>query len=416
MSCRYGNKVMFKTMNFDFVMAKNPKHDSILHEILKFSIKSLFSNLGEKQILGVLLTGSVANGEGTVLVADSLSIISDLDLVVYLDFISYLKNRNIFDHLSNEVTKKLISQGYNTHVVFLPHCSFMSYLSKSNIYDYEFRYGKRIYGQIPVFNETALPSFNDALELTFTVISDLIFNNSQKIEKSEQSYILAKRALTLLNSVLIFYQVPLETYKKRIEFAKMCYDKKNFPFNSDEIEVLSLYTEFKLFGSIDNLMKSLGMAEINELLAFQTQFLKMLVLKCLYYELSIYACKSIKKTEFNETNEFYQSNIPSLLDTYSSKSILRAKLRFFGLILLILTLFYRNKLRRDLFVSFLFHKQAPKVILNHLIALYLVSSEGEVTMKFRSIFPWLTYNNVTNLKDNLFLPLWRISERVLKVG
>ena len=99
---------------------------------------------------------------------------------------------------------------------------------------------KRLYGKTPNFKDDIRPSLNDALELTFTVINDLI-NNNNKINGLEQNYVFAKRALTLLNSVLIFYGVSLETYEKRIKFANTCSVEDRFPLNKNELRVF-LYT------------------------------------------------------------------------------------------------------------------------------------------------------------------------------
>src|SRR3990170_7921874 len=108
-------------MNLEFVMAKYAREDVILRAIAQTALDFLSKYADTNRIKWVLLTGSVANGEGTVVDCNSFMITSDFDFVIYLDFLEFLQNRKYLQNLSQEISKKLMKRGVNTHVTFLPY-------------------------------------------------------------------------------------------------------------------------------------------------------------------------------------------------------------------------------------------------------------------------------------------------------
>jgi len=408
------------TMNIDFAMARYAHEDAILREILKTTLDTLSKFMHMNKIKGVLLTGSVASGEGTVVDYNSCLIASDFDFLIYFDLIAFLKNRRYIENLSQEVSRKLVKNGFNTHVMFLPQFSLsntMAYFSKSSIYEYEFALAaKNIFGKTPSFKKTARPTKEDALELAFTVVSDLVFLKFRKASKIEESYILAKRALTLLNSALIFYGVPVETYEKRIEVAKGCLSKGAFPLGQNDIRILDLFTEYKLSGSLQNLVVSLGFENVDDLVCYQIEFLRKLTTKILFYELVNLASKSIDTNLlYTDSLEKLTKALPNLLKAYSINSRTRSPSRIIGVILYAFGLLSRDRQRKELFATFLFHKQSPKIILNTILTLLFVLNNDSSGAKIvREVFSWINFDDASEIPT--VFSLWQVSEKSIKLS
>ena len=110
----------------------------------------------------------------------------------------------------------------------------------------------------------------------------------------------------------------------------------------------------------------------------------------------------------------HKREVPQLLTRYSSNSRMKLVSRILGVTILTFSFFSRNTQQQDLFLSYLFHKQTPKVVLNNLAALYLIDAKGLTNENFKSIFPWLKSKNIP--QNDLFRYLWRISERSIKLS
>lgn len=403
-----------------FAMARYGHEDIVLREIAQQSLNFLFRCVDTGKIRCILLTGSVANGEGTVIEHNSSMITSDFDFVIYMDFPHFLKNRTHFQNLSQQMSTRLREKGVNTHVTFLLS---MGALHKgifpviSNIYQYEFALASRcIFGKTPSFNPAARPSKRDALELTFTVISDLVFLKLKAPSKIEESYIYAKRALTLLNSILIFHGFFAETYQKRMEIARKYAAIGRIPLNQDEIKTLEIFTEYKLSGSFQQLAASLARKKTDDLIRFQKKFLRKLTTKILYYELNYILNKATQtKLEHSNSLQNMSCRFPALLREYSKYSRTRPLSRVMGITLCLFWSLARNRRRRELFNAFIFHKQSPKVILNVILALLFIYDRDISARKIlREFFPWITVNDETEAIQRTF-SLWQIAEQSIKL-
>jgi len=101
-------------------MAQFDCEDAPIRNIAKKSLDFLIENVGVDNIQSVLLTGSLANGEGTVIKSDNSLLESDFDIEVYLNFFKFIKLKNHILNISDQISKKLERGGVNTHVLFLP--------------------------------------------------------------------------------------------------------------------------------------------------------------------------------------------------------------------------------------------------------------------------------------------------------
>lgn len=405
-------------INLDFTMARYDEEDIVLRAIAKEALNFLLENMDTNRIKCILLTGSIANGEGTVIQCNSSMITSDFDFVIYLDFPYFLKNRTHLRNLSQKMSTRLRERGMKTHVEFLPSTNVLragACFTNPSIYEYEFAFAsKYIFGKAPSFNKTARPSKRDALELAFTVVSDLVFSRFKNVSKIEESYIYAKRALTLLNSILIFHGFFAETYEKRIQIAKRYAHAGIFPINEDEMKILELFTEYKLSGSFRSFLDSLACKKTDDLIRFQREFLKKLTIKILRYELLNILNKA---TETNLTCGSSLKNMtlefPQLLEEYVKRSKTRLFSRIMGVILCLFWSITRNKTRKELFSTFIFHKQSPKIILNAAITfLFIRECDLSAAKILRKTFPWIDFNSEAIKK---IYSLWQIVEQSIKL-
>jgi hypothetical protein len=407
-------------MHIDFAMARHDREDLVLRAIAEEALDFLLEHVDVDTIRCVLLTGSVANGEGTVIRDGSSMVTSDFDFVIYMGFFDFLRKRAHLQNLSKQITTRLGKRGINTHITLLPSTSILQKnvsFPNAKIYEYEFAFASKcLFGKSLSFDRTVRPSKKDALELTFTVVSDLVFSNLKNFTKIEESYIYAKRALTLLNSALIFNGVFAKTYEKRMKIAKEYASKGAIPLNQDEIKVLEIFTEYKLSGSFQHLLDSFGCKDVDDLIKFQREFLKRMTTKILYYGLMVLVGKPMK-INFKYSNSLQNmiSEFPELLREYSKNSKARSLSRIIGIIICVFGLFARDRERKELFTAFIFHKQPPKVILNVLATLLLVGGGNVSAMRIlREIFPWIDFSDVLAIQK--MFALWQVAEQSVKLS
>lgn len=402
------------TLNLDFSLAKQDYADDVLRAIAKEAFGFLLKNVNTNRIKYILLTGSLANGEGTVIKHESSIVTSDFDFVVHLDLQYYLKNRKLFQKLSQEMSARLVKREIDTRVVFLPSASIINFKNLS-IYEYEFAIASKcIFGNVPSFSVNTRPTKRDALELTFTVVSDLVFSDFKRHSKLEESYIYAKRALTLLNSLLIFHGLFAETYEKRMKIAKRYVSQETLPLTQHEMEMLDIFTAYKLTGSFHQLFNSLSCKDINDLLRLQREFLTNLTLKILNFELNnLIAEKNQTNPRYNRS--YQNSKFNELLAEYSKCSKAQLPSRILGIILYTIWSFTGNKKREELFANFIFRKQPPKIILNVIVALLLSYNSKASAKKFlEGLFPWITPDADSQPIEQLF-SIWQAAEQSIKI-
>jgi len=407
-------------INLNFRMARSDGNDRILRAICMEALNYFFEHIDANKIKCILLTGSVANGEGTVIRCIPSMITSDFDFVIYLDFVYFVKNRAYFEKLSKKISLKLVERGINTHVEFLPSLSILraiAHFTMPNIYEYEFAFASNcVFGKIPSFKKVIRPSKEDALELVFTVVSDLVFSKSRNISKTEESYIYAKRALTLLNSILIFHGFFAETYEKRMKIAKKYMSRAMFPINQDEVKILQAFNEYKLSGSFQHLLDSFACEEKDDIVKFQRKFLKKLTTKILYYELENFLEKTTKRfLSYDISFSSITRKFPILLKEYSRHSKGRLLTKIIGIIFYLFFFLTGNRKRKELFATFIFHKQPPKVILNILITLLFIYGRNVSAARIlRETFPWINFNDAQAIRT--MFSLWQSAEQSIKLS
>jgi hypothetical protein len=400
----------------NFPMAKDQFANSTLQAITEESLIFLLQNTDPSKIHSILLTGSLANAEGTVVNNTSQIVASDFDFEVYIDTFYFLLHKSLFHNLSRKMTKKLLSRGINTHVEYQPSnpCleSILSFLN-SKIYEYEFALASKcVFGRPPVFDMTARPTKAEALELTFTVAGDIVFSEDTKNSDTELSYVYAKRALTLLNSLLIFNGIFAESYQKRLD-AGVEYSEKLKCLSAEDLSMLRTFTEFKLSGSIVKTMATLKCISVTDLVKREKEYLKSLTTRVLLYEIANL------ETEYGE-NLLYCSNdgklsledCTTLLNQYLKNNNTRLIPRLLGVVLYLLSLVKRENEKSELFKVFLLRKQSPKIIMNYLIASVLIRDSFPACPVLRFVLPWIKLNKSGYSKT---YSMWKIAQESIKL-
>jgi hypothetical protein len=406
-------------MGLDFAMSRYEHEDIVLRAIGDEALNFLSNHVDTSRIKCILLTGSVANAEGTVVQYNGHMVASDFDFVIYMGFVDFMRHRKYLTELSQQITARFVTRGINTHITFVPFTGVFQaplFFAKSGIYEYEFAFASRcLFGRMPQLTKDARPTKMDALELTFTVVSDIVFSNIKSLSKIEESYIYAKRALTLLNSILIFHGLFAETYQERIGIAKRYSETQAIPITNDEIKMLEIFTRYKLSGYFPQLINSLGCSNIDEAVQLQKGFLIRMVIKTLYYELESFLCKARMTLECNSSIEEMMSKLPTLLKEHYRRSRIRALPRAFGIILYVGRSLGRDKRQKELFATFVFHGKSPKSILNVLAAISLIHGD-EVFLgnALKQVFPWVKFDEKINPVQRMF-SLWQIAEQSIKL-
>lgn len=408
---------MNTSINLDFPMAKEPHADQTLRAIAREALIFLLQKIEPKKIHGILLTGSLANGEGTVVEHESCIVTSDFDFVVYLDSQYFLKNKALFQKLAHQMTANLVNRGITTHVDFLPidlNLRSLKFMTLT-IYEYEFSLASKcVLGNSPHFDKRIKPSRKDSLELAFTVASDLVFSELTHDPELEQSYKYAKRALTLLNSLLIFEGIYAETYEKRIKAAKEHVTNGVPLLNKHELWMLQLFTEYKLHGSLENLITSLKCPSLSALIALEKEFLKKLTVKIIFYEIMCFTrgnqAQNFKLTVVTE--HISSESFSRLLNLYLKKSNISVMSRIVGLLIYLFAYIRKDQERAELFNTYVSHGQPPKVILNYMIAIMLFNGHNNSAQILDKEFSWINTNGSAFKK---IFSLWQLAEQSIKL-
>jgi hypothetical protein len=405
-------------MSLDFATSRYEHEDIVLRAIGDEALNFLSKRIDTSKIRCILLTGSVASAEGTVIKYDGHMVASDFDFVIYMGFADFMRHRKYLANLSKQITARIVKRGINTHIAFVPSTSVFQTVPflKSGIYEYEYALSSRcLFGRMPQLTKDARPTKMDALELTFTVVSDIIFSNIKSGSKIEESYIFAKRALTLLNSMLIFHGFFAETYQKRIEIAKRCSEARAIPITNDEIKMLEIFTRYKLSGHLSQLITSLGCSNVDNLVEFQRGFLIRMVTKTLHYELDCLLGKTKIAPNYNSSIQEMTSKLPTLLKKHYRHSGIRPLQRVLGIILYVGLSFRGDKRKKELFATFVFHSRSPKFILNILTTILLIHrDEISLGKVLKEVFPWVKFDETIDSVQKMF-SLWEIAEQSIKL-
>ncbi|MEM3526035.1 MAG: hypothetical protein QXV37_01350 [Candidatus Jordarchaeaceae archaeon] len=183
-----------------------------LQKIIVFVLRSIHTVFSKGRIW---VSGSLASNEVTFFKKNRVYFMSDFDIILSVDTLSFLRNslQKYSNNLSKTLTKALNSKGIKTHVsltVISPKISqFIRFLLPNSVYLYEMRPVRTSpYGfDILPYSLNIRPTKIDCLNLIFSALADYIFVKFDLIEDFsifDKIYVVAKRYCTLVYSLLLF--------------------------------------------------------------------------------------------------------------------------------------------------------------------------------------------------------------------
>lgn len=393
-----------REFNIDFYMTEDKEKNDFFNNILIKVLNHLKKNIDFNKIEGIILTGSLVNSEGTIIYYEDKILMSDFDLIIYFNTINYLKLKLWCSFLSNEITDLLNKENILTHVNYLPTTKYIDIFLKSSesyIYEYEYSHSSKVlYGNVQKFNNHIYPLKNDALELLFTVLSQQIYIKD-KYSSVEKIYNYSKLSLTLINSFLIFNNKFGSTYKERLNIIKKYAEQNSDIITFNDIQLLTVYTNFKLNGSLNILKSSLGFENIDDLIIFQEKYLKNLSKKILTFELA-----NVEPDNTVDNSSIYLNYIKYIKSlNFNLRNYLLA-LFFY----IYYSFIFKNNKMKLYYKLFLFTRIPPKKILNYFIILLFLQKLHNKNRRNITL-----YFNVSD--DDFLLELlhyWQISEKSIK--
>jgi hypothetical protein len=252
-------------------------------------IKSLSHYFSNEDIVDAYAIGSFASGESCIFIKNRDKIcLSDFDGIIDLTPAAYIKyyfNKR-FDYLSNSLTDFLKAKGLETHVTLKITCSampkFFSFSNPNTVSMYELR---SIMGKDnPAFYSS--PSRQDIINLVYSSIADFLFIKLDNDNIDEKCYIISKRCLTLLYSLLLFKNIHPKTYRDRAILCEKEFKKLVPILSSEDVEILQILTDFRFSGDLMVLKRRLSLPNSMDALIYLASFFRNLASKVLLFELS----------------------------------------------------------------------------------------------------------------------------------
>lgn len=302
--------------------------NSFTRSITPFVARAIHTRI-TKGLRDIYAVGSLSSNEVTVIRNEHSDkiYISDIELIVDVGISTFMICcvKGVAKRLSQELTKILKLRGFKTHVSITITSFALSRLIPSikpnSVYLYELKRVKLDSSDFTTFSTDLLirPSKLDSLNLVFSSIADYVFaklNLFENLTIHEKCYIVAKRCLTLLYSLMLFNEVYPKSYVSRITLAKEHFKKLSNVLSYSDIEVLEALTYYKLSGNLIVLAQKLptNSRDTNSTLEFLDRYFEELTKKVLMHELAI--CVYTKeKLELRRSPD----NLATLLGEYKSK-------------------------------------------------------------------------------------------------
>ncbi|MHA1705616.1 MAG: hypothetical protein ACTSUX_06000 [Promethearchaeota archaeon] len=375
MSVSIVNDEVFKRLK----LCDDEEGNELLKNILRVSVLMLLKYVPITAIKDIQITGSIANGEGTVIKTEPKIIASDIDIVVYLSFPYFLiiAMKEIFKKLSEAINSYFSAKGIKTHICFTGTSKVLrclSFLNKLHIYDYEFITNKSLLNtrRTNINNKIYTPTKKDALQLTFTVIADYVFLDLKASSEIRKVYLLAKRFLTLLYVILIFEGKQRIKYKQRISSVEDMSNRLNL-LSAREIYLARKFTNFKLSGDLAYIFDAFKLKDIKQIISLQKKLLADMIVKVLCYQL-----RKINNNSFDKSY-IEDEKLQMSVSAYFNKIRRSIFINFFNICLLTFISLITKRMFVLRIVGPLFITRFSLInIANYLVTLFFLSSIGSI--------------------------------------
>jgi hypothetical protein len=296
------------------------KYSKNLYEKLLWLIYDELTKIKPRRLF-LYIIGSLAKNEISYLELKEengkLLILSDLDLIVFVDFISFIKYKLLgYNNIAVKITESLRRNGIKTHIslsLISPELyRLLKFFDFNTINLYEMKIIKcskvSELCQIVEKSRKVTVRTEDCLNLVISSIADYIFVSINNVHAKEAIYILSKRILSLFYALELSMGLTPKGFTDVPTIAEKNSEKINGFIDEDELKLLYIIANFKKNCDLNYLKQStrnLGynISSDNDLLQLLLDFFENYVKKVLFYfVLNTNNCsivKLIKKFEKN---------------------------------------------------------------------------------------------------------------------
>jgi hypothetical protein len=222
-------------MSVEFPLCRQPHHEAAIRSALAECVAVVTERLAAPGLVAIVLTGSFARGEGTVLpVADTLRVLGDFEFFVVLSGRPEAGLRRQMTAWGREASARLATLGVRVDVEFGPvGLSFLRSRARPSIFVHDLRHhGKVLWGRpdvlhlVPWFEAGAIPR-DDAVRLIFNRIIEQLatwerLEGLDGDELLDAAYQRLKLTLDVAGSALAFAGMHTSIYRERpAAFARL---------------------------------------------------------------------------------------------------------------------------------------------------------------------------------------------------
>jgi len=215
-------------VNLEFPLCRQPLHEVPIRQALATCVSVLTDRVPASDLVAVVLTGSFARGEGTVLpLGDGLKILGDFEFFVVLARAPNDRLRRMMPAWAREARARLAAGGVRVDVEFGPlSLPFLRRRARPSIFVYDLRHhGKVLWGDsdllelIPPLGAEAIPR-EDAVYLLFNRLIEQLatwerIGGLRGDGLIDAAYQRLKLTLDLAGSALAFAGIHTALYRER---------------------------------------------------------------------------------------------------------------------------------------------------------------------------------------------------------
>jgi hypothetical protein len=223
-------------MSLAFSLCRQPRYEDRIRDAIDACVGLLVERLAPPALRAVVLTGSFARGEGSVLPrGEALHVLGDLEFFVVVDGVAHARRlTHPLAEWGREASARLTQRGVRAAVEFGPiEQGFFAHRARPSIFVHDLRqHGKTLWGdravveRIPPFDPAAIPR-EDALHLLFNRTIEQLdvwdrLDGMRGDALLEAAYQRVKLTLDLAGSALAFVGGHVALYRRRpAEFARL---------------------------------------------------------------------------------------------------------------------------------------------------------------------------------------------------
>lgn len=219
---------MTETIRLEFPLCAEESRDAWVRPLLRQAISFVIEELGTSALDAVILTGSLARGEGSVLVSGGTRLLGDAEfLVIFRSPMDFPATRRRLVELSRRATRWIGAGGAVAEFEFSPAgLDYLRQNARPAIFTFDLlRHGKVVWGprdllgELPPFGAAEIPR-EDAVRLLMNrmveqlqLVPRLVGGRGQEFEKIAYHHV--KTTLDLAGSALAFAGCYASPYSER---------------------------------------------------------------------------------------------------------------------------------------------------------------------------------------------------------